>query len=111
MNQNYLLKVKNVSVQMDDHKIIDYVSFEVRPQEVLAVIGPNGAGKTVLLKALLNLLPRTKGEVVWAPEAKIGYLPQRFHVDSYLPMRAKEFLNLSPAHSRSIEEAIELVQL
>lgn len=111
MPDNFLLKVKNLSVILNNHKIIDNVSFAIGPQEVLAVIGPNGAGKTVLLRTLLGLSPKTKGEITWSPEAKIGYLPQRFHVDSYLPMRVKEFLRLKPIRSRTVKETTALVHL
>lgn len=101
MEPRILLEVKDLSVVLDGKKILDNVSFEIHPEEVLAVIGPNGSGKTVLLKTLLGLIPITKGEVKWAPGVKVGYLPQRFHVDYYLPMTVGEFFKLksNPAHT------------
>ncbi len=111
MSEQSLLQVKGLTVVLNNHTIIKDISFEIKPQEVLAVIGPNGAGKTVLLKTLVGLTPKTSGEIVWSPEARIGYLPQRFHVDSYLPMRVKEFLHLKSKTTRSLEEAVHLVQL
>ena len=57
MEKNELLSVDNLTVEFDNHKIIDKVSFSVGKNETLAVIGPNGAGKSVLFRALLGLIP------------------------------------------------------
>jgi len=80
-----LLSVKHLSVRLEDKLIVEDLSFELAPGERLSVLGPNGAGKTVLLKALLNLLPY-KGEVVWAPNVRIGYVPQKIDADTHLPL-------------------------
>ena len=80
-----LLSVKHLSVRLEDRSIVEDLSFELAGGERLSVLGPNGAGKTVLLKALLNLLPY-KGEVVWAPQVRIGYVPQKIDADTHLPL-------------------------
>jgi len=80
-----LLSVKHLSVGVEDKLIVEDLSFELAAGERLSVLGPNGAGKTVLLKALLNLLPY-KGEVVWAPNVRIGYVPQKIDADTHLPL-------------------------
>jgi zinc transport system ATP-binding protein len=80
-----LLSVKHLSVRLEDKLIVEDLSFELAAGERLSILGPNGAGKTVLLKALLNLLPY-KGEVVWAPNVRIGYVPQKIDADTHLPL-------------------------
>ena len=80
-----LLSVKHLSVRLEDRSVVEDLSFELAGGERLSVLGPNGAGKTVLLKALLNLLPY-KGEVVWAPHVRIGYVPQKIDADTHLPL-------------------------
>jgi zinc transport system ATP-binding protein len=80
-----LLSVKHLSVRLEDKLIVEDLSFELAAGERLSVLGPNGAGKTVLLKALLNLLPY-KGEVVWALNVRIGYVPQKIDADTHLPL-------------------------
>src|SRR5436853_3913851 len=80
-----LLSVKDLSVRLQDRLVVEDLSFELAAGERLSVLGPNGAGKTVLLKALLNLLPY-KGEVVWAPNVRIGYVPQKIDADTHLPL-------------------------
>ncbi len=108
---NNLLEVKDLSVVLDGKHIIQNISFGLRSQEVLAVIGPNGAGKSALLKTITGIVKKTSGEVVFAPGVKIGYLPQRFHVDFYLPMTVKEFLRLKPDHKYSLGEVLKLVDI
>ena len=48
-----LLKVKNLSVCVKDkqdnqHKIVDNISFDIKPGEVIALIGESGSGKTTI---------------------------------------------------------------
>jgi zinc transport system ATP-binding protein len=93
MADDIALTVSNLSVVLDGIPILRDISFTVKQGEALAVIGPNGAGKTVLFRALLGLLPHT-GTVSWRQGAKIGYVPQRFSVDSSAPITAMEFFLL-----------------
>jgi len=44
-------------------KIVDDVSVEVRPEEVLAITGPSGSGKSSLLRLLNRLDEPTTGTV------------------------------------------------
>jgi len=104
-----LLSVKDLTVVLDNRKILHDVSFEIRPQEVLAIIGPNGSGKSVLLKTLLGLIRPTHGQIEWQSGVNIGYLPQRFQVDHYLPMTVGEFLKLKPVFKYSLSQVLEMV--
>ncbi len=70
-----LLEVKNLNVSLDGEKIIENLSFQVEPGEILTILGPNGAGKSVLLRTLLGFLPY-EGDIIWHQKPKIGYLPQ-----------------------------------
>lgn len=80
-----LLTVKHLSVKLEDRSVVEDLSFDLAAGERLSILGPNGAGKTVLLKALLNLLPH-QGEVVWAADVRIGYVPQKIDADTHLPL-------------------------
>ncbi len=111
MSEQTLLKVENLSVILDKQKIIKDVSFELKKEEVLAIVGPNGAGKSVLLKTLLGLFPLASGKIEWAPGVTCGYLPQRFHIENYLPMTVEEFLKLKPSPKYSINEVLKLVEI
>jgi iron complex transport system ATP-binding protein len=45
-----------VTVDLDGHRIVDGVSFDVATGEWLSIVGPNGAGKTTLLRAMAGLV-------------------------------------------------------
>jgi len=86
-----VLIVKHLSLRLEDRSIIEDLSFQLDPRERLVILGPNGAGKTVLLKALLDLLPYS-GEITWAPDVRIGYVPQKIDPDRHLPLTYRDLL-------------------
>ncbi len=46
-------------------RAVDGVSFTLREGETLGIVGESGCGKSTLARAVLNLLPKTEGRVVW----------------------------------------------
>jgi zinc transport system ATP-binding protein len=84
-----LLVVKSLSVAIEEKVILENLNFELKPRETLSILGPNGAGKTVLLKALLNLVPYS-GEVLWSPDVRKGYVPQKIDADRHLPLTFRD---------------------
>ena len=111
METKPLLSVRDLSVILEGKKLLNGISFSISAHEVLAIIGPNGAGKSLLLKTLLGIVPHTGGTIAWSPEARIGYLPQRFHVDAYLPITVKEFLKLKPSSQKDFEDTLRLLPI
>jgi len=108
MQENIILKVKNLNVRLEKEEIIKDLSFEIKQGDVLTVLGPNGAGKTVLLKTLLGILPY-KGEIKWEKEVKIGYVPQRLPFIEETPMSVEEFFELKRASRKEIREILNSV--
>lgn len=107
-----ILEVKNLNIQIGGSKIIENIGFEINKGDVLAIIGPNGAGKTMLLKALLGLIP-SEGEIKWAKNIKLGYVPQRLEIETDIPLNVKEFFFLRGRKfsDGKIAEALKSVQL
>lgn len=71
-----LLQVRSLSVwfprkknwlgsPVDYTKAVDELSFDILPGETLGVVGESGCGKTTLGRALLQLLPITRGSVLF----------------------------------------------
>lgn len=86
----YILQVSNLTIELPNQTVLDNVSFSLKRGATLAIVGPNGAGKTMLFRALLNLIP-FKGKIAWAPNVKIGYVPQYLSA-SDIPISVEEFL-------------------
>ncbi len=100
-----ILKVENLKVSFGSDPILKDLSFSVNKGDVMAVIGPNGAGKSVLFKTLLGLLPYT-GQVEWAKDLKISYVPQKISVDHELPLSVEEFLKFK---KKNINEIVDIL--
>lgn len=72
----------------DDRTVVNDVSFEVKPGEVVGLLGPNGAGKTTSFYMTVGLVKADGGQILLNDEdltdkpmhvrakAGIGYLPQ-----------------------------------
>jgi heme exporter protein A len=59
------LRVDKVHVWRGDRHVLQGVSIEVHPHELLHVSGPNGTGKTTLLRVMSGLLRPEQGSVTW----------------------------------------------
>lgn len=106
-SNDYILKVSNLTVKLQNQVILDNIGFNVKKGTTLAILGPNGAGKTVLFRTLLNLVPHT-GSIEWAEKVKIGYVPQYVTV-SDVPISVKEFLSMGNAVD--FENSLSMVKL
>ena len=59
------LKVDKVHVWRGDRHVLQGISAEVHPRELLHISGPNGTGKTTLLRVITGLLRPEQGRVTW----------------------------------------------
>jgi zinc transport system ATP-binding protein len=101
-----LLIVKDLEVVLDGKKIITGLSFELQRGDNLAIIGPNGSGKTVLIRALLGIVPFS-GQLMWAPDVKFGYVPQKVDADRHLPLSLRDLLRAKERVLRLPPTALE----
>jgi branched-chain amino acid transport system ATP-binding protein len=60
-----ILTVSGLCVSYGKVEALHDVSLQAAPGQIVTVIGPNGAGKTTLLSAIMGVLPRSAGEVVY----------------------------------------------
>ena len=56
-------------------RVLDKVSLQIRPREVVCLLGPSGCGKSTLLRILAGLIPATEGEVLYHGEPLKGLSP------------------------------------
>ena len=75
-----MLAVKGLNAWYDRSHVVQDVSFEVRRGEIVTLMGRNGAGKTTTLRALMGLVAKRRGSMVFDGEELLA-LPthQRFH--------------------------------
>jgi zinc transport system ATP-binding protein len=67
----------------------------------VTIVGPNGSGKTSLLRAILGAVRPSEGRVRRDPGLRLGYVPQKLHVEPTLPMTVDRFLRLPRGPGRS----------
>lgn len=95
MTTQPLLQVSNVDLIIGKQLLLQQINLSISKGEILTVIGPNGAGKTTLLRVALGLLKPSMGTVQKASGVKIGYMPQRLHIDPTFPLTVKRLLSLA----------------
>jgi len=82
------LRAQGLSVTLGGRRVLQDVTLEAQPGEVLALLGPNGAGKSTLLKVLAGLLPY-EGRVEIADTDLASLAPRtRAKRISYVPQRS-----------------------
>lgn len=89
-----LLAARNLSVRLGGADVLSGITLALNRAEIVTIVGPNGSGKSTLLRALLGLVPPHSGHVIRADGLRIGYVPQRLHIDRPMPMTARRFLSL-----------------
>ena len=121
------ISVSRLVADRERRPVLEEISFDVAPGEIVGLLGPNGAGKTTTLGVLSTLLPYRTGEVriaghdlrteKRAVRAAIGRVPQEIAVYPRLSARenAVFFARLSglrgAAARRAAAGALEQVGL
>jgi heme exporter protein A len=77
------LGVEKVHVWRGDRHVLQGVSLELRPGELLHVSGPNGAGKTTLMRVVSGLLRPEDGVVTWCGASIVTDRAQYHHALAY----------------------------
>lgn len=60
-----VLKVEGLIKKYGQKVVLDNISFELYPSDILSIIGPNGAGKSTLLYILLGIISPTSGKIYY----------------------------------------------
>ena len=104
-----IISVENLSVRYGANTVLRNVGLTVELGEIVTIVGPNGSGKTSLLRAIIGATPPAVGQVTLKPGLKIGYVPQRLHIDPTLPITVKRYMRLTDRiRQRDCAEALEV---
>jgi len=124
---NEMLVVDQVSVAFPGRQVLERVSFTLERGAFCGLIGANGSGKTTLLRSILGLQPLSAGAISidGLPRSRaagtIGYVPQKIQLDSDIPLRARDLVELgltgrrlglpwpSKARARLVDEMLTAV--
>lgn len=64
-----MLKVEQLSKQIDRQTILDGIDFTVESGEIVALVGRNGAGKTTLLRTMVGIIRPDLGDVLYGTKS------------------------------------------
>ena len=79
-----LLSANEIRLAYGHQTLLDGVTVAISGGEKVGLVGRNGCGKTSLLKILANENQADSGELSARRGLRIGYLPQKFELDSGL---------------------------
>ena len=92
------IEFHDVTLTLGGHSVLTAVTLAIEQGEFVGVLGPNGAGKSTLMRAVLGLVPPSRGsiEVLGHPvrqgDAAIGYVPQAHSQLETLRLRGWDFV-------------------
>ena len=99
-----LVEISNLDIRLGSNTVLHNVEMRVEPGEIITIVGPNGSGKTTLLKAIIGAIKPSAGWVKKSSGLRIGYVPQRLHIDATLPITVRRFLSLPYSVSDSVAQ-------
>lgn len=109
-----ILKAQNLVKVYGDRTVVNNISFDINPAEVVGLLGPNGAGKTTTFYMLVGLVKPDKGQIFLDDEelttkpvykrarAGIGYLPQETSI--FRKLTVEENINLVLEMNKSLNK-------
>ena len=98
------LTVQNLKKSYGGRPVVNDISFDIQPGEIVGLLGPNGAGKTTTFYSVVGIVKPDAGQVTLNGQAMsglpiheraragIGYLPQETSV--FRRLTVEENLNL-----------------
>ena len=109
-----MLSLKNISKHFQNKVIVDDVSFDVQPGEVVVLLGKSGVGKSTILRILSGLETYESGTIMLnnqpVPQQSVGMVFQEFNLFPHLTIEENITLPLQKVAGKSIEESKKIAQ-
>ena len=88
-----ILEVKNLYTSYNGHTALENVNFSINEGEYVCLVGENGYGKSTLIKTIVGLHKKDKGEIILNEKLEdVSYLAQNNLTDLDFPATAKEII-------------------
>lgn len=92
-----ILQAKGLNKNYGDHTAVKDINLEFKKGSFNAILGPNGAGKSTTISMLIGLKRATNGQIIYAPNTRIGVvfqasvLDEKLTVKENLAIRAQQY--------------------
>lgn len=103
-----LIQAQAVGVVRNGRHLLKNADLILKEGKIVTLIGPNGAGKTTLVRSVLGLIPIDEGKIERRPDLRIGYMPQKLHIEASLPLSVERFLTLGGKPRTDLRETMQL---
>ena len=109
-----ILQAKGLTKSYGEHVAVRNINLEFKKGSFNAILGPNGAGKATTISMLIGLKRATNGQIIYAPNTRIGIvfqasvLDEKLTVKENLAIRAKQYKGIT--HNR-VDELIHQLGL
>ncbi|OGI00540.1 MAG: hypothetical protein A2Y25_00025 [Candidatus Melainabacteria bacterium GWF2_37_15] len=115
--QNPIISFKNVTLSFGNKQVLDGLTFDIYPKEIVTIAGPSGSGKSTILKIISGLLKPDSGEVTINAERfgmafQYGALFNSMTVKENLSLPLEETTDLSHKEiKKRVQESLKIVEL
>ena len=82
-----ILQANHLTKRYGNYTAVDDIQLQFEKGSFNAILGPNGAGKSTTISMLIGLKEPTQGQVLYAPNTKIGVVFQASVLDEMLTVR------------------------
>lgn len=82
-----ILQAKGLTKKYGDHIAVRNINLEFKKGSFNAILGPNGAGKSTTISMLIGLKRVTNGQIIYAPNTRIGVVFQASVLDEKLTVK------------------------
>jgi zinc/manganese transport system ATP-binding protein len=92
------IEFRDVTLRLGGRDVLSAVSLEIATGAFVGVLGPNGSGKTTLMRAVLGLMPVSRGNIrvlglaAVRGNPAIGYMPQNRSAGGNLRLSGWDFV-------------------